>query len=122
VFQLRPVTFAYRDDAQGAIHYGLNAKEVAAVYPEMVTHAPTGEVQTVRYQDLIPLLLNELQRQHRDTQQQQQAIEWQQRKLAELRTLLEQRRRQGSAIERQQGERGELRAIWRSAPMSAGMH
>jgi hypothetical protein len=92
VFQLRPVTFAYRDDAQGAVQYGLIAEEVAAVYPEMVTHAPTGEVQTVRYQDLIPLLLNELQRQHRDTQQRQQTIEWQQRELRELRALVEQRR------------------------------
>src|SRR5262249_20802957 len=42
VLQLRPVTFAYRDDVQRVKHYGLVAEEVAAVYPELVTHTATG--------------------------------------------------------------------------------
>src|SRR6516164_5715383 len=70
VFQLRPVTFSYRDDAPGTVQYGLIAEEVAALYPELVTRTPTGEVQTVRYQALIPMLLNELQRQQQALQQQ----------------------------------------------------
>jgi len=78
LLQLRPVTFAYKDDAQATMHYGLVAEEVAAVYPQLVTYAPTGEVRTVRYQELIPMLLNELQRQ--------------QRELAELRALVGQGR------------------------------
>src|SRR5262249_34431562 len=63
VLALRPVTFAYKDEAQGGTHYGLVAEEVAAVYPELVTRTATGEVQRVKYQELIPMLLNELQRQ-----------------------------------------------------------
>jgi hypothetical protein len=78
VLQLRPVTFAYRDDAQHVKHYGLIAEEVATVYPELVTRTATGEVQTVKYHELIPILLNELQRQ--------------QRELAELRALVGQGR------------------------------
>jgi endosialidase-like protein len=74
VLQLRPVTFAYKSDAQGTTHYGLIAEEVAAVYPELVTHTASGEVQTVKYQELIPMLLNELQRQRQE--------------LAELRALV----------------------------------
>ena len=66
VLALRPVTFAYRNDAQGTTHYGLIAEEVAAVYQELVTHTATGEVQTVKYQELIPMLLNELQRQRQE--------------------------------------------------------
>ena len=62
VFQLHPVTFAYKNDARHVTHYGLVAEEVAAVYPDLVTHTATGEVQTVKYQELIPMLLNELQR------------------------------------------------------------
>jgi len=82
VFRLRPVTFSYRDDAQGVTHFGLVAEEVAAVYPDLVTRtAGTGEPQTVRYQELIPMLLNELQRQH-------QGIERQARELAELREMV----------------------------------
>jgi hypothetical protein len=86
VFQLRPVTFAYRDDAQGVTHFGLVAEEVAAVYPDLVTRtAGTGEPQTVRYQELIPMLVNELQRQ-------QHVTEHLQRELAELRSLVGQMR------------------------------
>ena len=62
VLELRPVTFAYKDDARKVTHYGLVAEEVAAVYPDLVTRTATGEVQAVRYQELIPMLLNELQR------------------------------------------------------------
>ena len=62
VLRLRPVTFAYKEDARHVKHYGLIAEEVAAVYPELVTRTATGEVQTVKYQELIPMLLNELQR------------------------------------------------------------
>ena len=63
VMQLRPVTFAYKEETSGIVHYGLIAEEVALVYPELVTRTATGEVQTVRYHELIPLLLNQLQRQ-----------------------------------------------------------
>ena len=78
VLQLRPVAFTYREDGQHAKHYGLIAEEVAAVYPELVTRNAQGEVQTVRYQELIPMLLNELQRQRQE--------------LAELRALVGQGR------------------------------
>jgi Chaperone of endosialidase len=92
VLDLRPVTFAYRNDAQGTTHYGLIAEEVATVYPELVTHTATGEVQAVKYQALIPMLLNELQRQHRALQSQHQVLQLQQRELAELRALVSQGR------------------------------
>jgi hypothetical protein len=38
-------------------------------YPELVTRTATGEVQTVKYHELIPVLLNELQRQRQEFQQ-----------------------------------------------------
>jgi hypothetical protein len=82
---LHPVTFAYRNDAQAVTHYGLIAEEVEKVYPELVTHTATGEVQAVRYQELIPMLLNELQRQR-------ETLHHQQQELAELRALVDQGR------------------------------
>jgi hypothetical protein len=81
VHRLRPVTFVYRDDEQRLRQYGLIAEEVAAVYPELVTRTEAGQVQAVRYQELIPLLLNELQ-------QQQRALLRHQQELAELRALV----------------------------------
>jgi Chaperone of endosialidase len=89
VLQLHPVTFAYKADAQHVKHYGLVAEEVAVVYPELVTHAASGEVQAVKYQELIPMLLNELQRQRHEFQQ---ALQSQQKELAELRALVGQSR------------------------------
>ena len=65
VLKLRPMTFAYRSDAQHVTHYGLIAEKVAAVYPELVARTAEGDVETVKYQELIPMLLNELQRQRR---------------------------------------------------------
>jgi hypothetical protein len=92
VLQLRPVTFAYKEDAGRTKRYGLIAEEVAAVYPELVTHTAAGEVQAVKYQELIPLLLNELQRQRQSLQRQEQALQSQQQELAELRAFVGQGR------------------------------
>ena len=62
VLHLRPVPFSYKEDTQKVRHYGLIAEEVATVYPDLVTRTASGDVQTVKYQELIPMLLNELQR------------------------------------------------------------
>ena len=88
VFQLRPVTFAYWEDAPGTVQYGLIAEEVAAVYPELVTRTAAGEVQSVRYQALIPMLLNELQRQQRAFQRESAQVTALREELAELRRLV----------------------------------
>jgi hypothetical protein len=68
LLRLRPVTFHYKEAfANGArlVQYGLIAEEVAEVYPDLVVYSPTGEVETVQYPKLVPMLLNELQKQHR---------------------------------------------------------
>lgn len=92
VLKLRPVTFVYKADAQGVTHYGLIAEEVQKVYPELVTRTPTGEVQGILYQELIPMLLNEVQRQREALQSQHQALQRQQQELADLRALVGQGR------------------------------
>src|SRR5262249_5610253 len=63
LLQLRPVTFRYTQDAQGVRQYGLIAEEVAKVYPELVVYSASGEIESVQYQALIPMLLNEVQHQ-----------------------------------------------------------
>src|SRR5262249_20279247 len=51
---------------QGVKQYGLVAEEVAKVYPELVVYGADGKVESVQYQELIPLLLNEAQHQQRE--------------------------------------------------------
>jgi hypothetical protein len=62
LLQLRPVTFRYKQDPQRTRQYGLIAEEVAKLYPELVTRGTDGAVESVQYYELIPMLLNELQR------------------------------------------------------------
>jgi hypothetical protein len=63
--QLRPVSFHLKNEPQGEVQYGLIAEEVATVYPELVTRDPQGRIDGVRYDELAPMLLNEMQNQER---------------------------------------------------------
>lgn len=74
LMKLRPVTFRYKQDPKGQLQYGLIAEEVAKIYPELVIYGEDGKVQTVRYLELIPMLLNELQKQATQNQRQSAQI------------------------------------------------
>ena len=66
LMRLRPVTFRYKQpfaDGSKPIQYGLIAEEVAEVYPDLVAHSADGQIETVKYQVLDSMLLNEVQRQ-----------------------------------------------------------
>ncbi|APV50522.1 hypothetical protein BWI17_12975 [Betaproteobacteria bacterium GR16-43] len=68
LMRLRPVTFHYKADpnpANRALQYGLIAEEVDEVYPELVARSNDGQIETVMYQFLPPMLLNEFQKQQR---------------------------------------------------------
>src|SRR5439155_5561564 len=66
LMRLRPVSFRYLAHGDNAsLQYGLIAEEVAAVYPELVVRNKDGEVDTVMYQFLAPMLLNEVQKQQK---------------------------------------------------------
>ena len=70
LMQLRPVTFRYKEaNAAGEkpIQYGLIAEEVAKVFPDLVVYDRNGQVETVAYHLLTPLLLNELQKERQTT-------------------------------------------------------
>jgi hypothetical protein len=49
--------------AKGAVQYGLVAEEVNQVFPELVIRDEAGTIQGVRYDELAPMLLNEVQQQ-----------------------------------------------------------
>ncbi len=62
---LRPVKFHLKTDPHGAVQYGLIAEEVAKVYPDLVIRDATGRIDGVRYDELAPMLLNEMQAQQK---------------------------------------------------------
>jgi hypothetical protein len=66
LMRLRPVTFRYKraiDDDSKPIQYELIAEEVAEVYPDLLARSADGQIETVKYQVLDWMLLNELQMQ-----------------------------------------------------------
>jgi hypothetical protein len=73
---LRPVTFHYKPelDKTGIAQFGLVAEEVAAVNPDLVTHNAKGELNTVRYEAVNAMLLNEFLKEHRKVESQEETI------------------------------------------------
>jgi hypothetical protein len=86
--RLRPVTFHYKSDTTGNLEYGQIAEEVAKVYPEFVIRNAAGRIDGVRYDELAPLLLKEVQQQQKEIRAlklQQQTVLELQRQMAEMR-------------------------------------
>ena len=98
IWQLRPVIFRYKQDAQGERQYGLIAEEVAKVYPELVTRGATGDVEAVRYHEVIPMLLNEVQHQQRQLATQAQELATQKAQNARLRAAVVQQQERDAAL------------------------
>src|ERR1700738_1542953 len=70
--RLRPVTYRYKQtyaDGSKPLDYGLIAEEVAKIYPDLVVRGRDGQVETVQYHKLTPMLLNEVRKLHNDLQQ-----------------------------------------------------
>ena len=73
ILNLKPVTFEYkpnqlnisREDATGT-HYGFIAEEVRKVLPNLTYDNSKGEITGVRYNEIIPLLLSEIQKLRKD--------------------------------------------------------
>jgi Chaperone of endosialidase len=82
--QLRPVTFHLKNDPQGALQFGLIAEEVDRVYPELVIRDESGAIQGVRYDELAPMLLNEIQQQRAAIDSQADRLEKLSRQVTEL--------------------------------------
>jgi hypothetical protein len=93
LMRLRPVTFRYKqtfEDGSKPIQFGLIAEEVEEVYPELVAHSADGKIETVKYQVLDSMLLNEVQRLNAQNTSQQKKIASLEQRLARLESLLEQ--------------------------------
>jgi hypothetical protein len=91
--QLRPVSFKLKSDATGTRQYGLIAEEVAKVYPELVIRDASGRIDGVRYDELAPMLLNEVQQQQHKNAAQDVKISQLTAQLAEMHAAFEKLRK-----------------------------
>ena len=91
ILALKPVTFRYKKEIEPnrAIMFGLIAEDVEKVEPELVTRNENGEVETVRYDAVNAMLLNEFLKEHRTVQEQQKEIDSLKAELKEQGTLIQ---------------------------------
>ena len=84
LFALKPVTFRYKKEVDPArmLSFGLIAEEVAKISPDLVTRDDEGNPQTVRYDAVNAMLLNEFLKEHCKNQEQQSKIDKQEAKIA----------------------------------------
>ena len=67
---LKPVTFRYKKEIEpnGGIMFGLIAEDVEKVDSDLVTRNEKGEAETVRYEAVNAMLLNEFLKEHQKTE------------------------------------------------------
>jgi Chaperone of endosialidase len=85
ILALNPVTFRYKKEIEpsGAMMFGLIAEDVAKVDSDLVTRNDKGEPETVRYEAVNAMLLNEFLKEHRTVQEQGRRIEERGRAIAQ---------------------------------------
>jgi hypothetical protein len=96
LMKLRPVTFQYKEDSEGTRQYGLIAEEVEKVYPELVVDDSDGKAETVEYQVLPAMLLNEVQKERREIERKTVQLAALNAQIAEMKASM---RRQNVAFE-----------------------
>jgi len=76
ILALRPVSFRYKKeiDPQAIPQFGLVAEEVEKVNPDLVIREADGRPQTVRYEQVNAMLLNEFLKEHCKVQEQEATI------------------------------------------------
>ena len=73
---LKPVSFRYNKayDATQTLAFGLIAEEVAEVIPDLVGRNSNGQPESVRYEQINAMLLNEFLKEHRKNEEQEATI------------------------------------------------
>jgi len=77
ILALKPVTFRYKHefDPDGIPQFGLVAEQVEKVNPDLVVRDADGKINTVRYEAVNAMLLNEFLKEHRKVEEQEQRLQ-----------------------------------------------
>lgn|GEM_PF-1139006 len=90
MLKLRPVSFIYKHDASNSKQFGLIAEEVNDIYPELIVRNEKGEIYTINYLELIPLLLKHIQELEMRNQEFDLRFDIQQQEIENLKKLVTQ--------------------------------
>jgi hypothetical protein len=91
IYALKPVSFRYHKqyDATQTTAFGLIAEEVAEVAPDLVGRNEKGEPESVRYEQINAMLLNEFLKEHARVEEQDRKIEKQEATITQLKKDVE---------------------------------
>ena len=91
ILEFKPVSFRYKKeiDPHGIPEFGLIAEEVEKINPDLIIRDREGKPQTVRYEQVNAMLLNEFLTEHRKVQEQQRQIDSLKAELKEQRDLIQ---------------------------------
>ena len=86
ILALKPVTFRYKEelDPDHIPQFGLIAEEVEQVNPDLVVRDEDDKVNTVRYEAVNAMLLNEFLKEHRRVQELEATVVRQEKKIDAL--------------------------------------
>jgi len=86
IYTLKPVSFRYHKeyDPTQTIAFGLIAEEVADVAPHLVGRNPDGQPESVRYEQINAMLLNEFLKEHARVEDQDRKIQKQETTITQL--------------------------------------
>ena len=90
IFSLHPVSFRYKKEIDPArcLSFGLIAEDVVQVDPNLVTADRNGNPETVRYEAVNAMLLNEFLKEHRRNEHQEAKITELKKEIAKLATTV----------------------------------
>jgi trimeric autotransporter adhesin len=91
LYRLKPVTYRYRKeiDPNQAAAFGLIAEEVGEVNPALVARNPKGQPESVHYEMVNAMLLNEFLKEHKKVEEQACEIHEQKATIGELKEGME---------------------------------
>ena len=101
LYRLKPVTYRYKKeiDKTQSLAFGLIAEEVAKVNPDLVAHNAEGQPESVHYEMVNAMLLNEFLKEHKKVEEQQASI-------AELKSTIAQQQKGMEVLTAQLKEQG----------------
>jgi len=91
IFALKPVSFHYNKeyDSSQRLGFGLIAEDVADVDPDLIGRNKNGEPDSVRYEQINAMLLNEFLKEHKKVQEQTREIQEQKATISDLKDGME---------------------------------
>jgi len=104
ILTLKPVSFRYKEeiDPDRIPQFGLIAEEVEKVDRRLVGREDQGKVNTVRYDAVNAMLLNEFLKEHRTVEEQQATINELKSRMAKQELVAQEQKQLQSAVAQQQ--------------------